>query len=934
MRAMLRLLIAALVVVLSAAATPSVGVVYGECGRSGYTDGTTFAARFKLPYFGAVDSANANLIVADLLGQRVRNIALSSGHVTTAAGSGVIGYQNASALLAKFNNPSSVAIVGGGSNTATGTVFISDNLNHVVRRLYSREVSTLAGSGTAGFANGGYTAAEFDQPFSVAWYDGAVFVADTRNNQVRCVNASNAQVSSWAGGIAAGFADGVPGALNNPMGLAVAADGTLFVSDTLNRAVRKITHPAKVLSTIAGSPLVPAGNTDGSGSGARFSFPMGVALWRDGAGASHLFVADWENSNVRAVSGAGPTRTVVAGAGLEGIRGVAVGGGTLFAIVSGLSCVKRFSAVKLLATRTRTVPHSASLLVSGTLSLTSSGSVSTHDSASASAIPTLTPSASATGLGSASASANTPSATRVSTVSRSLNGSISTRPTSSMVPSKTHSSSPSTVPLDDERTRTTPIVDSPADGVNGAVIPTTELEAVSASSLAIGVIGAVVVNPASALQVSRALAIVVVAGCAASADRPLVFPLSVVPPFGFGSAAQGRYWRGATVANAAAVVAVAIGMLVIGAIVAAVKRQRSSDVTAPLPTAMRVSRFPGALAIPFAVVSGGSSLTAVALAWHSFAGAGEDGSIATAGAAFVVAGIVASVWCVRRSLAPASGLAFVAAGLQRRNVAACDALVFRDPAAAAARATRLLMFGDRCWANAEHEQLPGNEAKDLFGVLFTRYHAPAADGGRWALRGVAPYYLAVEIAVTVLVSGLSGLVPSSCVAVCAAMLAVNGAGFVLLLAVRPYIVPARNVLALLGDFFACAACAVALAALRESDDVRRRDLAATAARGALNSTFFVALGIGLSVLRVVVCRVFDCRMRPLPTVGRAVFAPLQGVGDDVGVDMASMHPDALDLLGSGAPQPKPKRYEPPTERAVTTAPAVEFSDDDIEMSML
>ena len=296
----------------------SAGVVTtlaGLAGTLGSTDATGTAARFKFPQGVAVDTAG-NVYVADTDNHTIRKIT-SAGVVTTLAGlAGTSGALDATGSAARFNRPQGVAV------DATGNVYVGDNANFTLRKITSAGVvTTLAGvAGNFGSADGTGTGARFAGPRGVAVdTTGNVYVADG-DYVIRKIT-SGGVVTTWAGGYPSGSADGTGATarFSSPYGVAVDPTGNVFVADSANHVIRKITPLAEV-STLAGL-AESRGTADGTGPAARFFNPQGVAV--DAAG--NIYVADSSNHTIRKVTPAGVVSTL---AGLAGTSGSTNGAGT------------------------------------------------------------------------------------------------------------------------------------------------------------------------------------------------------------------------------------------------------------------------------------------------------------------------------------------------------------------------------------------------------------------------------------------------------------------------------------------------------------------------------------------------------------------------------------------------------------------------------
>jgi sugar lactone lactonase YvrE len=240
------------------------------------------------------------VFVADTGNNEIREIT-PAGVVTTLAGSTSAGSGDGTGSAAGFNSPSGVAV------DASGNVFVADSGNNKIRKITPAGiVTTLAGSGAYGSADGVGRSASFYGPVGVAVdASGNVYVADQTNNEIRKITPAGV-VTTLAGSIAAGSADGTSSAasFNNPSGVAVDASSNVYVADTGNNEIREIT-PAGVVTTLAGSGAY--GSADGTGSSASFNDPFGVAV--DASG--NVYVADIYNFEIRKITPAGVVSTVV-----------------------------------------------------------------------------------------------------------------------------------------------------------------------------------------------------------------------------------------------------------------------------------------------------------------------------------------------------------------------------------------------------------------------------------------------------------------------------------------------------------------------------------------------------------------------------------------------------------------------------------------------
>ena len=299
----------------------------GISGQAGSADGAGTSASFLYPYAIAVDGAG-NVYVADCGNQNIRKIT-AGGSVSTLAGTpGVVGVDNGTGPVAQFNNPQGIAVDG------AGNVYVSDTYNSIIRMISpAGVVTTLAGvAGQTGSADGTGSSARFNYPSGIAADTGGnVYVADFENSTIRKI-APGGVVTTLAGspqqaGDGDGFGSGAR--FNHPEDVAVDGSGNVYVLDTSNQTVRKISTGG-VVSTLAGNPGM-SGRLDGTGAGASFFYPGGIAV-----GATNLYVADTGNHSLRVVTISGGVSTLAGAAGQEGSTD-GTGSGALFAYPDGVA---------------------------------------------------------------------------------------------------------------------------------------------------------------------------------------------------------------------------------------------------------------------------------------------------------------------------------------------------------------------------------------------------------------------------------------------------------------------------------------------------------------------------------------------------------------------------------------------------------------------
>lgn len=284
--------------------TAGVVTTFAGSGNAGYTDETGLLASFNEPAGLTID-ASGNLFVADAGNNLIRKIT-TAAVVTTIAGSDTTGYVDGTGVAAAFFNPLAVAVDG------SDNVYVADAGNDVIRVVSSGgKVSTFAGAVNT---SSNTSASPFNNPSGIALGSGGnLFVANYLDNNILEVNSAGA-VSTYAGTDSIGSNNGpaLSATFYYPNSVAVDAGGNVYVSDGVNNLIRKIT-PGGMVSTFAGSGA--AGAIDSVGVYASFNGPAGLAV--DASG--NVYVADSNNNEIRKITPAGVV-TTIAGTGIQGAQ--------------------------------------------------------------------------------------------------------------------------------------------------------------------------------------------------------------------------------------------------------------------------------------------------------------------------------------------------------------------------------------------------------------------------------------------------------------------------------------------------------------------------------------------------------------------------------------------------------------------------------------
>lgn len=288
----------------------------GVVGYSG-DGGPAAQASLHDPTGVAVDS-KGNVYIADAANDRVRKIDLN-GTITTFAGNGTGGFggDGAQATAAMLDCPTRVTFDG------FDNLFIADQCNHRIRKVDTNGIiTTVAGSGTPGAAFGGFsgdggpaTAAQFKHPTAVTVDSGGnIYITDQVNNRVRRVDRSGT-VTTVAGSGAAGFSgDGgaaTAAAMTTPGAVALDAAGTLYIADNINHRIRRVGSDG-IITTVIGNGVQSSTGDGGPASAATLNNPFGISF--DALG--NLFIAESGANRIRRVSDVGPAVPTFSSAGI------------------------------------------------------------------------------------------------------------------------------------------------------------------------------------------------------------------------------------------------------------------------------------------------------------------------------------------------------------------------------------------------------------------------------------------------------------------------------------------------------------------------------------------------------------------------------------------------------------------------------------------
>jgi len=285
---------------------------FAGSGLMGSVDGKGKTASFSNMMGIAADS-KGNIYVADSHNNLIRRIN-PNGIVKTFAGSNAVGSADGPRATASFFNPEAVAV------DRKGNVYVADTHNNLIRKISEDGVvTTIAGRRENSFIPGKDSSARFDNPSGIAVdLNGNLYVADWANNLIRKISPGG-KVTNLAGSGIPGSNDGIGSSASFylPWGIAVDSANNVYVADSYNNMIRKIS-PEGVVKTLAGKK--EKGVANGSGSNASFFHPAGIALDKQ----DNIYVADMGNNIIRKIS---PNGIVITLAG-NGVRGAVNGSDT------------------------------------------------------------------------------------------------------------------------------------------------------------------------------------------------------------------------------------------------------------------------------------------------------------------------------------------------------------------------------------------------------------------------------------------------------------------------------------------------------------------------------------------------------------------------------------------------------------------------------
>ena len=252
-------------------------VLVAGTGSSGSANGVGSSASYNGPRGMSTSPDGSFVLIADHSNNKIRKLVVSSGSVSTLAGSGTAGGGNGIGTNAQLNGPTDVSISSDGL-FAVSTCFSGHRIRHIV--LSTRLVTTIGGDGTSGHVNGVGTNSRFNLPLGISLYSGdsRALIVDQSSNRVRLIDMSSLQVTTVAGSGTGGGANGIgtSATFSSPIFIAVSSnDEFALVSEGSGNRLRKLVLSTWAVSTLAGSPSEVSGSSDGVGTLTTFCRPNG-----------------------------------------------------------------------------------------------------------------------------------------------------------------------------------------------------------------------------------------------------------------------------------------------------------------------------------------------------------------------------------------------------------------------------------------------------------------------------------------------------------------------------------------------------------------------------------------------------------------------------------------------------------------------------------
>ena len=297
------------------AATGIITTVAGT-GTAGYNGDGALATASQLNYpFGVAVDHSGNIYIADTYNNRIRKISATTKLISTVAGTTSSGYNgdNISAITAQLNQPNSVCL------DNAGNIYFTDQSNNRVRKvtISTGNISTVAGSGTSGYMGDNGTAiyAQLNSPSGIALdANNNIYIADLNNHRIRKVTVSTGVITTIAGnGTGAYVEDGVAATLTSlslPQDVFVTTAGHVFIADYGNGRIRKVNASTGIISTVAGDGSASFAGDNGPATSAKFNMPISIRV--DNAG--NYFISDYFNRRIRKVTQPVFANNIISGA--------------------------------------------------------------------------------------------------------------------------------------------------------------------------------------------------------------------------------------------------------------------------------------------------------------------------------------------------------------------------------------------------------------------------------------------------------------------------------------------------------------------------------------------------------------------------------------------------------------------------------------------